>query len=112
MSGNSRGSERCACEPAIIPAPTGYYTSPAVWPLAKANTTSTFRSRERLITSRPARRLMLSQSQTSVGYAVGAGGEVKLNRNWSVKGEYLFVDLGRRTIIARDIDGFPFMVSY
>jgi len=54
----------------------------------------------------------LSQSQTSVGYAVGAGGEVKPNRNWSVKGEYLFVDLGRRTINTRDIDGFPFMVSY
>jgi outer membrane immunogenic protein len=54
----------------------------------------------------------LSQSQTSVGYAVGAGGEVKLNRNWSVKGEYLFVDLGRRTINTRDIDGLPFMVSY
>jgi outer membrane immunogenic protein len=54
----------------------------------------------------------LSQSQTSVGYAVGAGGEVKLDRHWSVKGEYLFVDLGRRTINTLDIDGRPFMVSY
>jgi outer membrane immunogenic protein len=54
----------------------------------------------------------LGASQTSVGYAVGAGAEVKLNRNWSVKGEYLFVDLGTRTINTRDIDGFPFRVSY
>jgi len=47
-----------------------------------------------------------------VGYAVGASGEVKLDRHWSVKGEYLFVDLGRRTINTLDIDGRPFMVSY
>jgi outer membrane immunogenic protein len=47
-----------------------------------------------------------------VGYAVGAGAEVKLDRYWSVKGEYLFVDLGTRTINTRDIDGVPFRVSY
>jgi hypothetical protein len=36
----------------------------------------------------------------------------KLDRYWSVKGEYLFVDLGTRTINTRDIDGVPFRVSY
>jgi outer membrane immunogenic protein len=30
-------------------------------------------------------------SQTKVGYAVGAGAEWKLNRNWSLRGEYLYV---------------------
>jgi outer membrane immunogenic protein len=54
----------------------------------------------------------LSHSETSVGYAVGAGGEFKINQNWSVKGEYLFIDLGRHIINTRDIDGFPFGVSY
>jgi len=54
----------------------------------------------------------LRHSSTDVGYSVGAGGEVKLNRNWSFKFEYLFVDLGKRTIATTDIDGFPFAVSY
>lgn len=54
----------------------------------------------------------LSQSSTNVGYAVGAGGEVKLDRRWSVKAEYLYIDLGTRTINTLDIDGFPFSVSY
>jgi outer membrane immunogenic protein len=31
---------------------------------------------------------------TRVGYAVGAGVEGALDRHWSVKGEYLFMDLG------------------
>jgi outer membrane immunogenic protein len=54
----------------------------------------------------------LRQSSTDIGYAVGFGGEYKLNRNWSVKGEYLFVDLGTRTINTLDIDGAPFRASY
>ena len=54
----------------------------------------------------------LRQSSTDIGYAVGVGGEYKLNRNWSVKGEYLFVDLGTRTINTFDIDGAPFRASY
>ena len=54
----------------------------------------------------------LRQSSTDIGYAVGVGGEYKLNRNWSVKGEYLFVDLGTRTINTFDIDGVPFRASY
>lgn len=35
-----------------------------------------------------------SASKTKVGYAVGAGLEYALNTNWTVKGEYLFTDLG------------------
>jgi outer membrane immunogenic protein len=36
-----------------------------------------------------------SFSATRVGYAVGAGVEYALTRQWSVKGEYLYVDLGK-----------------
>jgi outer membrane immunogenic protein len=54
----------------------------------------------------------LRHSSTDIGYAVGFGGEYKLSRNWSIKGEYLYVDLGRRTIVTTDIDGAPFRVGY
>jgi outer membrane immunogenic protein len=33
-------------------------------------------------------------SDTLTGWTIGGGLEVKLDRNWSVKAEYLFVDLG------------------
>jgi outer membrane immunogenic protein len=35
-----------------------------------------------------------SSSDTLVGWTIGGGLEVKVDRNWSVKAEYLFVDLG------------------
>jgi outer membrane immunogenic protein len=53
----------------------------------------------------------LSNSQTRVGYAVGAGAETKLDKNWSVKFEYLYVDLGTASINTTDIDGQPFRVD-
>ncbi len=34
-------------------------------------------------------------SSTQVGWTVGAGFEYLVARNWSIKGEYLFVDLGK-----------------
>ena len=37
----------------------------------------------------------LSSRTTRFGYTAGAGVEGALDRHWSVKGEYLFVDLGR-----------------
>ena len=54
----------------------------------------------------------LRRNSTDVGYAVGVGAEYKISRNWSVKGEYLYVDLGKRTIVTTDIDGAPFRVGY
>jgi outer membrane immunogenic protein len=54
----------------------------------------------------------LRHSSTDVGFAVGVGAEFKIDRNWSVKGEYLYVDLGKRTIVTTDIDGAPFRVGY
>ncbi len=35
-----------------------------------------------------------SGSDTVAGWTIGGGLEVKLDRNWSVKGEYLYVDVG------------------
>lgn len=35
-----------------------------------------------------------SISSTQAGWTVGAGFEYMVSRNWSVKGEYLYVDLG------------------
>jgi outer membrane immunogenic protein len=34
------------------------------------------------------------ESSTETGWTVGGGLEVKLDRNWSFKGEYLYVDVG------------------
>lgn len=36
----------------------------------------------------------ITESKTKFGYAVGAGLEYALNNNWTVKGEYLYADLG------------------
>ena len=39
--------------------------------------------------------LLNSASKTNFGYAVGAGLEYAMARHWSVKAEYLYVDLGK-----------------
>jgi outer membrane immunogenic protein len=52
-----------------------------------------------------------NSNNTRIGYAVGAGVEYAFVNNWSVKVEYLFVDLGRndRTYIAPGgLAGFAF----
>lgn len=41
-------------------------------------------------------------TDTRVGYAVGAGIEWAFAPNWSVKGEYLHIDLGRSDVTIRD----------
>ncbi|MFN3350828.1 outer membrane protein [Pseudorhodoplanes sp.] len=38
----------------------------------------------------------LSESRTHLGWTVGAGAEVALNQNWSVKAEYLYLSLAER----------------
>jgi outer membrane immunogenic protein len=48
-----------------------------------------------------------SDSQVDVGYTVGAGVEWAFNNNWSVKGEYLYMDLGNRTTTAFGVTGTP-----
>jgi outer membrane immunogenic protein len=36
----------------------------------------------------------VSFDETKVGWAAGGGGEFALNRHWSIKAEYLYIDLG------------------
>lgn len=48
-----------------------------------------------------------ADSQVDIGYTVGAGVEWAFNNNWSVKGEYLYMDLGNRTTTAFGITGTP-----
>ena len=36
--------------------------------------------------------------ETRVGYTVGGGGEWMIAPKWSIKAEYLFVDLGKQTV--------------
>lgn len=41
-----------------------------------------------------------SSDATRFGYAIGAGAEYALTNNWTAKLEYLYYDLGRRTVTA------------
>jgi outer membrane immunogenic protein len=41
----------------------------------------------------------LTESHTNVGWTLGAGAEMSLNRNWSAKIEYLYVDLANDNFI-------------
>jgi outer membrane immunogenic protein len=57
----------------------------------------------------------LSISNTRVGYAVGIGAEGWIDparHNWTVKLEYLYVDLGSVSFNTTDIDGTPLFVGY
>jgi outer membrane immunogenic protein len=42
--------------------------------------------------------LVAQDSSTKVGWTVGGGAEVNLWKDWSVKGEYLYYDLGRTNL--------------
>ncbi|WP_420962479.1 outer membrane protein [Brucella sp. IR073] len=41
----------------------------------------------------------ISDSETKTGWTVGAGAEYALDNHWTVKGEYLYTDLGKRTLV-------------
>ncbi|MFZ0944623.1 MAG: outer membrane protein [Syntrophobacteraceae bacterium] len=51
-----------------------------------------------------------SLSTTKLGWALGGGVEYALCKNWTVKAEYLYMDLGSESAISR-LNG-PFQVSY
>jgi outer membrane immunogenic protein len=46
-----------------------------------------------------------TSSSTRGGFVVGGGGEYAFNNNWSVKVEYQYIDLGRRTLAATEFLG-------
>jgi outer membrane immunogenic protein len=43
---------------------------------------------------------VLTTGLTKTGWTAGAGAEYRLNRNWSVGAEYLYVDLGADSLAA------------
>jgi outer membrane immunogenic protein len=48
-----------------------------------------------------------SSSNTRTGYALGAGMEYAFTNNWTVKAEYLYVDLGKTNYTHGIVPGFP-----
>ena len=48
-----------------------------------------------------------SADETKTGWTVGGGAEWALAGNWTVKAEYLYYDLGNRTVRALPQPGFP-----
>jgi outer membrane immunogenic protein len=46
-----------------------------------------------------------SESKVKTGFAVGAGAEVALTSNWSIKFEYLYLDFGRVSTSGRVVLG-------
>ncbi|MEP6707537.1 MAG: outer membrane beta-barrel protein [Pyrinomonadaceae bacterium] len=54
-----------------------------------------------------------SLSTTKTGWTVGGGGEVGLNKHWSLKFEYLYLDLGNQSFTANPVPANPpFQVAY
>jgi outer membrane immunogenic protein len=51
-----------------------------------------------------------SESKVKVGWTLGGGMEVALTRNWSLKGEYLYVDLGSVSTLSNIVN--PGNVGY
>ena len=56
----------------------------------------------------------ISFDEMKVGWAGGAGGEFALNKHWSIKAEYLYVDLGDKfgSAVGLPINIRPFRVDY
>jgi outer membrane immunogenic protein len=50
--------------------------------------------------------LTVPGSMAKLGYTLGVGVEAAVGNNWSVKAEYLFVDLGSRSVSAANPTGF------
>jgi outer membrane immunogenic protein len=53
-----------------------------------------------------------SMSQTRTGWTVGAGSEYALMNGWSVKAEYLYVDLGRQSTTSTNLTAFTPAIAY
>ena len=47
-----------------------------------------------------------SKTVSSIGWTAGAGAEYKITRNLSFKTEYLYTDLGTRTLLESPADSF------
>ncbi|MEK6336043.1 MAG: outer membrane protein [Acidobacteriota bacterium] len=55
----------------------------------------------------------VSFSKTRTGWTAGGGAEVRVSRHWSLRLEYLYVDLGNESIIANPVPANPpFQLGY
>ncbi len=55
----------------------------------------------------------VSFSKTKTGWTAGGGAEIRVNRHWSLKLEYLYLDLGNESAIANPLPANPpFQVAY
>lgn len=54
----------------------------------------------------------VSFSSTKVGWAAGGGVEYAVSKCWTVKAEYLYVDLGDQSATANGVPGTGFQVGY
>lgn len=53
-----------------------------------------------------------SDNRTGIGYALGGGVEFAVADGWSLKGEYQYIDFGRRTLTSTATTGEVFSTSY
>lgn len=53
-----------------------------------------------------------SSSKTSVGWTIGGGLEYALTDNWTIKAEYLYIDLGNETYSFSTLDGNTVDIEY
>lgn len=52
------------------------------------------------------------QDSTLVGWTAGAGAEFKLNRRWSIKGEYLYANFGSESSTSTNLTAFTPAISF
>jgi outer membrane immunogenic protein len=52
-----------------------------------------------------------SKTTTHVGWTAGAGAEFKIDKNWSFKTEYLYVDLGSQTLLSGSGEGYAYSLK-
>ena len=53
-----------------------------------------------------------SKNTTHIGWTLGAGVVYKINKNWSFKTEYLYVDLGSKSLLSGSGGGESYDYGY
>jgi outer membrane immunogenic protein len=53
-----------------------------------------------------------SLQDTRIGWTIGGGGEIKIARHWSVKGEYLYADFGSSSVSSTNLTAFTPPIAF